>query len=463
MASNSLAQDTPAAPPAYARLNRWERVFLGVLAVAVLAFAGVVEKRSCFMQRRMTDAGCFFRGAWAVRSGADLYSVLDDNDWHYNYPPFLAILLTPLAEAPRDLDHSGELPYPVSIAIWFVINLTALVLAIHMLASHLERNSPDPAVRQTPWGCQAWWRRRMLPLLLCLPPAAHSLMRGQVNHVVLLMYVGMIVSHLSGRRVLAGLFLAVPISIKVIPAFLLVYPLWRRDWRMLSGVTAGLLATLVVVPALALGPQRAADSYAALVNAVLAPGLTERAGDDTRAKELTNVISTDNQSFVAVMHFTLHPNPATRPPHAATWLRLATLAAGGLLTLLTLLAAPRPGADGKQPAVRGMLAWGMLVLVMLFCSPMSHSHYYCWCLPLMMALLAQVPPRGRAWWAWVTLGPAFLVCLVVPHFPSLFFLREFGVVMYAGVALWFLAMAALALARRPAQTVAMAPALPLAA
>ena len=36
--------------------------------------------RSAFMQRRMTDLGVYLRAGWAVRSGADIYDVTDDND-----------------------------------------------------------------------------------------------------------------------------------------------------------------------------------------------------------------------------------------------------------------------------------------------------------------------------------------------------------------------------------------------
>jgi hypothetical protein len=288
----------------------------------------------------------------------------------------------------------------------------------------------------------------MLPLLLCLLPAAHSLMRGQVNLVVLLLYTGMIVAHVSGRRFQAGLWLAVPISIKVIPAFLLVYPLWRRDWRMLGGCAVGLLVTLGLLPGLVLGPRRTGESYVKLVNAVLKPGLTHKSDDDTRAKELTNITSTDNQSFVAIAHYTMYPNPATRPVHAALWLRLATLAAGGILTLLTLLAAPTVKPGGAQPAAAGMLAWGMMILVMLFCSPMSHSHYYCWCLPLMMPLLALWPPRGAAWWGWMVVGPLFVTGMLLPHLPWTAFLRDFGVVTYSGVIVWATALVVLTWGRK---------------
>ena len=41
----------------------------------------------------------------------------------------------------------------------------------------LERTSSDPAVRSMPRGCWRWWALRMLPVLVCLLPVGHTLMR----------------------------------------------------------------------------------------------------------------------------------------------------------------------------------------------------------------------------------------------------------------------------------------------
>src|SRR5215212_4692309 len=128
---------TPATRP----LNTLERSALGLLVLAVLGFCVLVEIRSAFLTRRMGDLGCYLRGAWAARAGEDMYGVTDDNDWHYNYPPFLAIVLTPLADPPRGYDTAGYLPYGLSAAIFMVLNLAFLVYAAHALASALEETS----------------------------------------------------------------------------------------------------------------------------------------------------------------------------------------------------------------------------------------------------------------------------------------------------------------------------------
>ena len=39
-------------------LTRWDKAFLVLVALGILLFSAIVEKRSAFMRRRMTDADC---------------------------------------------------------------------------------------------------------------------------------------------------------------------------------------------------------------------------------------------------------------------------------------------------------------------------------------------------------------------------------------------------------------------
>src|SRR5438874_4947304 len=109
-------------------VRRWERWALSFLFVAIVVFGALVENKSAFMERRMGDLGCYLRAAWAVRAGVSMYDVVDDNIWHYNYPPLYAILMTPLADPPAEVDHAGFVPYAVSAGIMYILNVLFLVL-----------------------------------------------------------------------------------------------------------------------------------------------------------------------------------------------------------------------------------------------------------------------------------------------------------------------------------------------
>src|SRR5881392_846000 len=128
-------------------LSKAEKSGLVLLLIIAVAFGGLVIKRAAFMQRRMTDVDCYLRAAWAVRTGQDLYEILDPNGWHYNYPPLFAILMAPLADPPAGADADGYVPYAVSVMIWYFLSLGFLVLAVHALARALEERSPDARVR----------------------------------------------------------------------------------------------------------------------------------------------------------------------------------------------------------------------------------------------------------------------------------------------------------------------------
>jgi hypothetical protein len=406
-------------------MSSGQRWTAAVLVVAAVVFGVVVEWRSAFMRRRMTDLGCYTRGAWAIRAGADPYRVTDNNGWHYNYPPFLAILMAPLAEAPPGEAPLIALPYAASVAVWYVIGLAALVLAVHWLAVAVESSLP----RLTPHHDYGWWSMRLVPLILVLPAAARTLARGQVNTIVVALLAGWAASLVTGRRARAGVFLAFAVCIKVIPAFLILHPLWRRDGRCLIGVTAGLVFGLIVLPVLASGPEAALAQAATFLDVTVRPGVG--AGQDgTRAEELTDVTATDSQSILCVLHNIRFANPWARSPLVAPITRWTYLILAGLLTIVTLV------VHGRRPATaRNDVAFiGALAVVMTLVTPINHLHYFVFALPLVTALWSraggQVPSEALAF---------FLLANAASMLPILA-LRMYGLTTVAALVLWIMAL-----------------------
>jgi hypothetical protein len=429
-------------------LRPWERWAGAAFLFAFLVFGVEVERRSAFLSRRMGDLGCYLRAGWAVRTGHNPYDFPDDNAWHYNYPPLFAVLMAPLGDPPAEYDHAGMVPYAVSVAVFYALSVLCLAAAVHWLASALERSSPDPAVRATPTGCRRWWLLRTLPVLACLPCVGHTLMRGQANMVLLLCVCGLMAGLVSGRRLTAGLCLAGAACLKIYPAYLLVVPLWRRDGRCLAGAALGLLLGLFVIPAAFLGPVRTVGLYRDLGNVLVLPALG-LGGDTSRADELTQVVSTDSQSFQAAIHNTLHLDRDRRraeAPDASRPVRLAHWIIGGTLTLLTLAAARRPGALSGD----AVPLWvGALVLLMILLSPVCHTHYFVLEVPLLTAFL------WRSWWQrggvsgpfvgrpdspldgrTLALFAVVLVGNTVPQVPALWVLRDCGAGMWTGLVVW---------------------------
>jgi alpha-1,2-mannosyltransferase len=392
----------------------------------------------------------YLRAAWAVRTGHDFYTVTDDNTWHYHYPPLLAVLLMPLADAPPGADPlPAAVPFAVSAALWYVFSLGCLAVAVHRLASALEATAAEPAVRQQPWGCRRWWALRVLPVVVCLPPIAGTLMRGQVNLLLMLLLCEMLAALVRRRSWQAGLWLAGAVCLKVIPAFLIVYPLWKRDWRCLAGCSGGLVVGLGLIPAAVLGPGRTLACYREWADVLVRPALAE-GQDHSRDKELIGATSTDSQSFEAVLHNTLHLDRDTRPLEYALQTKLLHWLIGGALTGLTLLVLGRRCACPRDL----LLGVGALTLLMLLLSPVCHLHYFCLALPLVAGLLLTLwerqggPARGAAH---ILRGLLVLnvVANTLPHVPGLELTRDLGLATYQALLLWLGAVVVLAIAGRP--------------
>lgn len=452
--STEVTQGVSPAPtslPADQQLKAWERGLLwGLLLIAIL-FGAIVELRSAFLHRRMGDVGVFLRAAWAVRSGHDIYHVTDANGFHYHYPPLFAILLAPLADAPAAATRAGLLPYAVSVGIWYGLSLVFLALAVHWLASAVEQTSRDPETRWSLRGSRRWWALRVLPVLACLPAIGASLVRGQVDALLLLLLCGMTAACLRGRSGQAGVWLAGAISLKVIPAYLLLYPLWRRDGRWLAGTAAGLVAFLILIPAAVFGPRHTLAYYREWQEVLLRPALTE-SGDQSRATELTNVTATDSQSFLAVLHNTLHSDRATRPINADRWVRRTHWGLGGLLTLLTCLSA----AGRRGGGAAAVVFIGALLILMLLLSPVCHLHYFALMVLPITGLLAASWEAQRTGGSQALVGTGGKVLIfgnivanTLPRLPGLEALRDLGFAMYAALVLWLVCCVML---RKPVPT-----------
>jgi hypothetical protein len=435
---------SPATGSRQAPLGRGERYALLGFFLVIVLFGALVEVRSAFQRTRKGDLNVFLRAGWAVRAGADLYAVTDDNGFHYHYPPLLALFAAPLADAPAGADRAGMLPYSISVALCYVLNLVCLAFAVHHLAGALEQTIAGRFRLSWPAGSRGWWALRLGPVVACLIPIGHTLSRGQVNLLLLALFAGFLADLLRGQSFRAGLWLAGTICIKIIPAFLLLLPLWRRDGRCLAGCAAGLILGLAIIPLVFLGPIRTVACYREMTRTVLLPGLGS--GDDaSRAEELTNQTATEGQSILTALHNTLYPNPAHRPHKASLAERLVSYLLGGLMTLTTLWAFGwRRRGDGLDV----VLFFGLLVLDMLLVSPVCHLHYFSLALPLVTALLVDRwrNHAGLSLGRWL-LGLLALnaVANLLPNLPNMNLLRDCGAAMYGSLLVW---LAGIALLRR---------------
>src|SRR5262249_45426018 len=141
---------------------------------------------------------------------------------------------------------------------------------------------------------------------------------------------------------------------------------------------------LGIIPAVVFGPAQTVTHYRTLGQVLLGPALGG-GSDQSRAKELIEVTATDTQSFLAVLHNTLHLDRNTRPHVAESWVRWTHWLISAALTGWTLWAAGWRRRDAGPDAT---LFLGALLLLMALSSPVCHLHYFCFALPLVMGFLA---------------------------------------------------------------------------
>ena len=422
--------------PAYARLTQWERIGLFVFASVIVAFGALVVLRSAYQETRKTDFGVYARAAHAIRVGNDIYHIhtCDDNGWHYCYPPPFAILMVPLADPFNWEERTGYLPFGVSVGIWYALSIGLGWFSVHQFAKYAL---PDAVP-----GSRRWWYARMVPIYVCIGGIGYTVSRGQVNVLLLALIAGMYAAAIQRRPIATGAWLAGAIALKVIPGFLILFPLVRREWRAAFGLALGSIVLLFILPVSVWGINGAIQNNLTFVDAVLAPGALGT-GDQTRAKELTDTTSTDSQSFQAMIHNLRHPDPDNRPNTADSVTRLSHWAIGGVMTIITLIVAwrqPRPTAADQ------LVFLGCLTAIMLLLSPVSHVHYYTLGLPLVAGLwLKSLDERpGRLVSSRDTLimligwGTITIAILLPYELTSIG--REYGAGTVATVALWAFAM-----------------------
>jgi hypothetical protein len=329
------------------------------------------------------------------------------------------------------MSNTGYLPYPVSVAVWYAASVVFFCVAVHWLALAIE----SAARRRPPRWSREWWWLRSGTTLVCFMALGRTLSRGQVNTLVLLCLAGMIICLLKERRFAAGLFLALPVCIKLYPAFLLLVPLVRRDGRFFAGSACGLTLGLLLVPLAVFGPRGTLETYRRFNEVLIRPALGLQ-GDPVRDMELTGAVATDSQSFSALLHNFAYPDRVTRPAVFEPWTRRAHWGLGALFTAATLAAGWRAR---RRDAIGTVLFIGALIVVMLPLSPVCHIHYFLFAMPLVMGLLAAM--WGRVPFPGVSTGLVLLfginiVLNIVAALPGFEMWKDLGVPLAATLLLW---------------------------
>lgn len=309
------------------------------------------------------DVNVYRWGGHAVLNSIPLYDGLlfgDDSGRFYpempfTYPPFSALLFTPL-----------DLITPwLMEAAWLAFTVGLLYLAVRMCFRALDYR-PGPVNAQISL-CLAL-------IAMSMEPVRTTMWLGQINVLLLVLVLADHLAWKSGRR-WAGVGSGIAAGIKLTPAFFWVYWLVSGRWRMAVASLGTFLGTValgfVVIP-------RDAVQYwsGTLLD-------SQRIGQDSMLA---------NQSLRGVMA------RVAGVDMAPTWAWLIGAAVVAALGLGLAVLAHRSG--------HRLLGLTLAGLTMTMVSPFSWGHHWVWFVPLLVLAVHYALPRGvgragRRWYLWL--------------------------------------------------------------
>ncbi|MFJ7210123.1 glycosyltransferase 87 family protein [Amycolatopsis sp. NPDC098790] len=350
-------------PASEARAGRF---FAGGIALLVLAFGVVVWLAGWHLG---ADSAVYRAGALTLVHGDPLYTrdVLTAlPDWvrlPFTYTPAAAPLFLPLALVPSGL-------------VWGVIaflSVVALIVVITVVSS--------PPGRASLLGRRWWALPAGTAIALVLEPVWKTLFLGQIN-LILMAFVVLDVLVLSARGSRwAGVLIGVAAAIKLTPLIFVPHLFFTGRWK--DGLRA--LGTFVALEAVmfAVIPVDAARFW------------RDSATDPSRVGSVHWIF---NQSLNGLVN---------RASGLASWSLVVAVGIAAVLAVPAVWLVVRLHRRGEDAGALLVTAFYGLLL-----SPVSWSHHWVWCVPLLTLLVV------KARWRWAAAVGLLFVSQIVMLVPN---------------------------------------------
>ena len=384
--TGTRAQAVPSSRIGAVRSIRMHRFGTRWLAGSVLSACVAIAAHAYFLGWKMPfglfgngiDTIVYRHGGDVVLHGQPLYEfALFDVGLPFTYPPFAALVFTPLA----------LVSVPSAVTLLQAINALLVYATVVLSWRALGYRSARMYLVSIPMAVAFTW----------LEPVRMTIWLGQIN-LLLLVLVLLDLSRGDGSR-LRGVGVGIAAGLKLTPAFFLLYLVSIRQWR--AAVTAGATFAVTVAAGFLVVPS---DSWKFWTTTMV---------DSERIGALA---SPANQSIHGAL---ARLWPGHTPPFVVWFLIAAAVAA------LALWTAARAHKAGKT-----LLALVICGLATPMVSPFAWGHHWVWCVPLAVVAL-DYAIRRRTWWSW--LAPVAVTApMVAWYFTDYRGIKAIGIFMFEG-------------------------------
>ena len=341
----------------------WVRLVFLWAAIYLPAFAfGLAAVVPLFNKHHMIDLEVYRAGALSLLHGEDVSQSHPSNSTlPFTYPPFAALVFTPLAVI-------GAAAAQVVIIVLSVTTL-AVIIRLTLHALNLTHDT------QTDWTTTAV----LTGAALLIEPVRATLALGQINlALVALIMIDVLLAAEKSRQ---GMLVGLATGVKLTPGIFILYFLVTRRWR--PALTACMTMAVTVVVGLIVAPQ---GSYHYWFRAAFDPshiGGVEFAGNQSWNGLVTRISGGLNEWQIL------------------KWLGLAAVLIGGLMQARKAYLCDDDLSGACISAIVGLLI-----------SPISWNHHWVWVVPITLILFSRPGPArvaGLFWLATFTLAPIWWV------------------------------------------------------
>jgi alpha-1,2-mannosyltransferase len=342
-----------------ARRLRQGRLLLRIAVIAaglVALKAFVIDPLTGHFTGSFEDFSAYLGAARSIAAGGSPYVQFDPSTVAmsgFTYPPFAAVLVSPLAALS---DRSA-------VSFWLVLELICTIAATVILARTAFPKS---------------WPRVELALLAALTfaPATYNYWHGQMNPVIFLLLALAYRAYTRDRAIVCGVCLGLAAGIKLAPIVLVLLLLRRHSW---SGVVAAMVtaALTAIVGFVVLG----VGATQTFLTSVL-PAL-DRSTGWIYNQSLAGVVSRLGNRSVLIVQ-----------PAALAVTVASLVAAVVVLSVATWVTRP-----GERPSEERGAEFGLGVTAMLLAGSIAWFPHFTYVLIPLFAVAGLVATRGwRAHW-----------------------------------------------------------------